>query len=265
MPRTALITGASAGIGKSFAEALAGAGFNLVLTARRVDRLEALAETLRAQHRIDCAVIAADLADPSAVEQLCTSLAARGLRVDYLVNNAGYGVPGKYLQPSWPTHAQFMQVLVTSVIELSYRLLPGMLERGYGRIINVASLAGLVPGSPGHTLYAASKAFLVKFSESLHAEYSRQGIHVCALCPGFTYSEFHDVTGTRSVVAKMPSYMWMSAEAVVEAGLDAVQRGEPVHVAGRVNRFIAWLMRTLPPALARRLINSRANSFRNAE
>lgn len=263
MARTALITGASAGIGKSFAEQLAQRGFNLVLTARRVDRLESLAATLRAQHGIQAHVFGADLGIPGACVNLASELAAANICVDMLVNNAGYGVPGKFLKPSWATHDAFMRVLVNSVLEMTYLLLPQMLDRGYGRIINVASLAGLVPGSAGHTLYGASKAFLIKFSESLHAEYSGQGINTCALCPGFTYSEFHDVTGTRAAAAKMSKRMWMTAEEVVHQGIEAVQAGKPVYVPGRLNRAIATLLRLLPPASARALINRRARDFRD--
>lgn len=264
MTRTALITGASAGIGQAFAEALAAQGHNLVLTARRADRLQALADKLRAAHGVQVHVLAADLADPQACTALFSQLQAAGLAIDVLINNAGYGVPGSYLTAKWQTHADFMQVLVTSVLQMTHLLLPGMQQRQYGRIVNVASLAGLVPGVAGHTLYPAAKAFLVKFSESLHAEYSARGVHVCALCPGFTYSEFHDVTGARAMVSKMPARMWMSAADVVAEGLAAVQAGQPVHVAGPFNRRIATLMRLLPPGLARRMIQKRSGSFRDS-
>ena len=126
--------------------------------------------------------------------KLCDQVTARGIIVDGLVNNAGYGVPGAYVNSTWETQHAFLQVMVVAVAELTHRLLPGMLERGYGRILNVASLAGLVPAPAGHTLYAASKSFMIKFSESLAHEVGHRGVHVTALCPGFTLSEFHDVT-----------------------------------------------------------------------
>ncbi len=263
MARMALVTGASAGIGQTFCEELARRGFNLVLTARRTERLEALATTLRAAHGIEAHVFSADLADPNACDELFLKLNAHHLKIDFLVNNAGYGVPGQFLKPSWETHQAFMRVLVESVLRLSYLLLPQMIASGYGRIINVASLAGHVPGSAGHTLYGASKAFLIRFSESLHAEYVARGINVCALCPGFTYSEFHDVTGTREVVSKMSKHLWMTSLEVVTQGIDAVQAGQPVYIPGRVNRMIATLVRLLPPASARALINRRSRDFRN--
>jgi short-subunit dehydrogenase len=164
MPRrTALITGASSGIGEAFAEVFAAEGFDLVITARREDRLRAVAERLTRQHGHQVHVIASDLTQRDASARLCGELTARGIHVDALVNNAGYGVPGSYLASPWSRHDEFVQVMVTAVAELTHRLLPAMLERGYGRIVNVASLAGFVPAPAGHTLYAASKAFLIKF------------------------------------------------------------------------------------------------------
>ena len=169
--RTALVTGASAGIGRAFAEVLAARGYRLVLVARRADRLEAAAAELRQRHGIETSVITADLAEPEAPARLAAELERRGLAVDVLVNNAGYGVPGRYEQSPWARHDANLRVMVTAVCELTYRLLPGMIERKWGRIINIASLAGHLPAPAGHTLYAATKAFLVRFSESLHAEH----------------------------------------------------------------------------------------------
>jgi hypothetical protein len=140
-----------------------------------------------------------------------------------------------------------------------------MQQRGFGRIVNVASLAGLVPGSAGHTLYGASKAFLIKFSQSLALENLKHGVNVCAVCPGFTYSEFHDVTGTRGVVSKMPSWMWLSAEEVARRGMDAVERGEIVYVTGRINRMIKTLLKLLPDRFALRAMQKRAKNFRAQE
>lgn len=241
-----LVTGASAGIGAAFARALAARGHDLVLTARRVDRLEALATELRDKYGRQVTVIAADLADPAAPRQLCDALQANGLQVDWLINNAGYGVPGTFDAVPWQKQADFIQVLMTAPTELIWLLLPGMRERGYGRIVNVASLAAHVPGSAGHTLYAASKAYLVKFSQSLALENRMRGVNVCALCPGFTWSEFHDVTGTRQLMNKMPGFMWQTAEEVVDQGIAAVERGDVVYVTGRVNRFIKRLFKVLP-------------------
>lgn len=263
--RTALVTGASAGIGQAFAELLAGRGYGLVLTARRVDRLEDLAAALRQRHRVPVHVIAADLADPSAPAAIIADLQGRALQVDLLVNNAGYGLPGRFDRPAWAEHERFLRVMVGAVCELTYRLLPGMIERRWGRIINVASLAGHLPAPAGHTLYAATKSFLIRFSEALHAERAREGVHTTALCPGFTYSEFHDVTGTRAQVSRMPGVLWMEAPAVAAQGYGAVMRGEPVFIPGRVNRGIAWLSRVLPQGMARTLIARTGKGFRNTD
>ena len=244
-----LVTGASAGIGAAFARALAARGHDLVLVARRADRLQALAAQLHAAHGTTVHVKPLDLADPAASQRLCGALEAEGLAVDWLINNAGYGVPGTFEASAWEIHAAFLQVLLTAPTELAWRLLPGMRSRGYGRIVNVASLAGHVPGSAGHTLYAASKAYLIKFSQSLALENRAHGVHVCALCPGFTWSEFHDVTGTRALVGKLPRFLWQSAEAVVDEGVAAVERGEIVHVTGRTNRMIKALAKLMPDRL----------------
>ena len=260
-----LITGASAGIGAAFARALAARGHDLVLTARRTDRLEALAEAMQREHGIRCTVLTADLADPHAVEQLCQTLDQQNLKVDWLINNAGYGVPGRFDANDWHVHADFIRVLMTAPTELAWRLIHGMRARGYGRIVNVASLAGHVPGSAGHTLYAASKAYLIKFSQSLALENLDTGVNVSALCPGFTRSEFHDVTGTRPLVSKMPNFMWQNAEDVVEEGIRAVERGEAVHVTGRFNRTIKGVFKLMPDKLALKMSAKQSHRYRSQE
>lgn len=260
-----LITGASAGIGTAFAQALAAQGHDLVLTARRTDRLQRLAFELQQHHGSAVTVLPADLADPSAPQTLCDELHRSGLAVDWLINNAGYGVPCRFTANNWHAHADFMQVLVNAPLELCWHLLPGMRERGHGRIVNVASLAGHVPGTAGHTLYAPAKAFLIKFSQGLALENIDRGVHVCALCPGFTRSEFHDVTGTRALMNKLPGFMWQSAEAVVAEGIDAVERGEAVRVTGHVNRFIKSAFKLMPDQLALRLSARQARRYRQAD
>jgi len=247
--RTALITGASSGIGEAFADVFASEGFDLVLTARREERLRAVKARLEERDGVHAELIVADLERPDAAARICAELEARGLKIDALVNNAGYGVPGSFLSSSWDVHSRFLQIMVAAVAELTYRLLPGMVERQYGRIINVASLAGLVPAPAGHTLYAAAKAFLIKFSESLSHEVRQNNVLVTALCPGFTFSEFHDVTGTRAMMDRMPGWMWMSAAAVARQGYDAVMQGDAVVVTGRLNSTIATLVRILPQRL----------------
>ncbi|HEX5960973.1 MAG TPA: SDR family oxidoreductase [Rhodanobacteraceae bacterium] len=260
--RRALVTGASAGIGAEFARQLAARGCDLVLTARRGERLAALAGELRDRHGIEAQVVTDDLADPAAPARIVAAATSNGRAIDILVNNAGYGVPGRYDKVDWATHARFMQVLVTAPLELCHLLLPAMRERGYGRIVNVASLAGLVPATPGNTLYGPAKAFLMRVSQALALENRAHGIHVCALCPGFTHSEFHDVSQARGLVSKLPGWMWSEAADVVRQGLDAVECGRVVCVPGRANRAIKVLMDLLPDRVALGLVARRAKHFR---
>lgn len=256
----ALVTGASSGIGAAIAREYARRGKPLILTARREGRLDALAAELRGT--VDCVVIAADLADASAPKMLFDAVQARGLRVDTLVNNAGYGVPGSYLASDWSVHAQFLQVLVTSVSELTWRFLPSIRASRRGRILNVASFAGLSPGARGQTLYAGAKSFLIRFSESLALENADAGVRVCALCPGFTYSEFHDVTGTRGLVSQLPKWMWLQADDVARLGIDGADAGRVVVVPGLGYKLMYQLIKHLPDAMARRMVGKNSKRFR---
>jgi short-subunit dehydrogenase len=258
----ALVTGASAGIGAAFARELAARGHALVLTARRLDRLEALAAELRSNHGVAVECIASDLADPAAPEFLRAETARRGIAVDMLVNSAGYGVTGSLVSREWKTHVDFIQVMITAPTDLCYRFVPAMREQGFGRVINVASFAGLMPAPAGHTLYAASKSYLIRFSEALAMENRHHGINVCAICPGFTHSEFHDVTGSRQAVSKMPKWVWLAADDVARAGLDAAERGEIVRVVGFRYRLIKSVFKLLPDRLALRLIAAYSGNFR---
>jgi short-subunit dehydrogenase len=261
--RLALVTGASAGIGAAFARIFASHGYDVALTARRADRLEALAEEIRLRHGVETLTVAADLAEPEASGQILDHLTAHGRSVDALVNNAGYGLPGTYGETRWAEQAGFIQVMVTAPCELAHRVLGGMSARRFGRIVNVASLAGLVPGAAGHTLYAASKAFMVKFSQSLHLEAAGEGVHVTALCPGFTYSEFHDVNGTRALVSgATPPWLWLGADEVAAAGYEAVEANRAVCVPGAPNKAIAAFAKMVPDEWALALMASQGGRFR---
>jgi uncharacterized protein len=260
--RTALVTGASSGIGLAFAGVVAERGYDVILTARRQDRLERIAAELSQRHNVRTFVVPSDLAVPDAPERLAHAIARRSLVVDLLVNNAGYGVPGSYAGTTWTAQRDFLQVMVVALAELSHRLLPGMIERRWGRIINVASLAGLLPGVAGHTLYAASKSFVIAFSESLALEAGRHGVNVTASCPGFTLTEFHDVTGTREQVNQLPKFMWLDAERVARSSYDAVMAGIPVYVPGGVNRAVAALSRLLPRRVVWGMMKRNASKFR---
>ena len=261
--RLALVTGASAGIGAAFAKIYASHGYDVALTARRAERLERLAEEIRLAHGVETLVIPADLAQAEAPAKLLEHLAAHGRSVDALVNNAGYGVPGAFTDSPWETHEAFLRVMLTAPTELAHRTLPGMAERGFGRIVNVASLAGLIPGSPGATLYGAVKSYLVKVSQSLHLENQANGVHVTALCPGFTYSEFHDVNDTREQISRSaPPWMWLGADEVAAAGYEAAEANRPICVPGAPNKAIAAVVKMLPDEWALALMAAQGPRFR---
>lgn len=255
----ALVTGASSGIGAAIAREYARRGVPLVLTARREDRLDALARELRPQVPVE--VIAADLSDPGASGALVAEIEFRGVRVRILVNNAGYGVPGRYPCRDWATHAEFLQVMVTAVCELTWRLLPSIRGFDDGRILNVASFAALMPAADGQTLYAPAKTFLLKFSEGLSLENADRGVHVTAVCPGFTYSEFHDVTGTRDRMT-VPARMWLQADVVARDGIDGNERGDVVVVPGWRYRLLYALTRHLPHSAQLALMRRNSRKFR---
>jgi short-subunit dehydrogenase len=261
--RLALVTGASAGLGSAFARHLARDGFDLVLTARRLNRLEELAQRLRQESGVDVRCLAADLARPESPAAILDQISVTGRYVDVLINNAGYGLPGTFAETTWTDQADFIQVMVTAPAELAHRVLPGMQARGYGRIVNVASVAALVPAAAGHTQYAASKAFLVRFSQSLHLEGRAHGVHVSALCPGFTYTEFHDVNGTRALAsASTPGWLWLDADRVVADGWRAVEANRPLCVPGAIYRAITGLARLFPESWALALMASQGGRFR---
>ena len=262
MKRYALITGASAGIGKEFAYQLAKSGWNLFLIARREEVLKNISFDLSKKYNIDAKYLISDLSNTNQPEALFNYCEKNNINVAMLVNNAGYGVPGDFEKNSWKTHSDSLQVMLNSVIELCHLFYPNMIKNQFGRIINVASLAGFAPPTAGHTLYGATKSFLIRFSHSLHLEGKDKGVHVTALCPGFTYTEFHDVNGTRSMVSKLPKFMWMNAKDVVKQGIYAVESNQPVKVNGKINRIIAALSSALPDWITRILFAGKTNKYR---
>jgi len=263
--RLALITGASAGIGAAFARTYANHGYDVALTARRADKLEKLAGEISLGAGVETLTISADLGKPGAVDEILAAITANGREVDAVVNNAGYGLPGTYAGTSWEDQQAFLQVLRMSVAEMSPKVLPGMIERRFGRIVNVASLAGLIPGTVGHTLYGGTKSFLIKFSQSLHLENLQTGVHVSAVCPGFTFSEFHDVADTREEVTRStPSWMWMGADEVAAIGYEAAEANRPVCVTGAPNKAVAAFAKVIPDDWALALMARQSSRFRKA-
>ncbi|MEP3655979.1 MAG: SDR family NAD(P)-dependent oxidoreductase [Litorimonas sp.] len=262
MKRTMLITGASAGLGAALAREYAQRGWDLVLLARREERLNTLAAELNTAHGTQCRVIAADLFSETAVPDLMSAL--DGSQIDGLINNAGYGHPGTFLSSDWEDHRRFNHLMSVVPVELTRALLPAMVDRGFGRVMQVASLAGHMPGSKGHTLYAAVKAYLIKFSESLNTEMGGTGVHVSALCPGFVLTEFHDVNGTREGINSLPNFMVMKADVCAHLAADALEANKAVFISGRVNRFLARLNRWVP-WLGRKVMNSGSGRYRKTD
>jgi len=261
--RTVLITGASAGIGAALASVYARHGWNIILTARRRDVLDDKANGLRDISQAEVTVIPTDLSDPEAPRGLVDAIAARGLTVDALINNAGFSRTTGFLVTDPAAHAAMIRVMLTAPIELSRLLLPGMVERGFGRVLNVASLAGLMPATGGDTLYGPIKSFLIKASAGLHLEMAGTGVHVTALCPGYTLTEFHDVNGSREEVSSAyPAWMWQTADHVARVGYAAVEANRPRAVPGWRNNLLAAIPKVLPDAVALKIIGGHARRLK---
>jgi uncharacterized protein len=245
-----LITGASAGLGEGFARALAAEKRNLLLVARREERLAALAVQLAERHGIAVETMALDLAAPDASEQLMAEVAARGLSVDTLINNAGFGARGSFIEIDLAEQRRMIDLNCTLLMDLCHRVLPGMIERKRGGILNVASTAAFQPG-PWMAVYYATKAFVLSFSEALHEEVRAQGVKVAALCPGPTRTEFADVAGMSD--SELFKRFATSPEAVVRDGLAALKSNTAVKVSGTMNTIMAESIRFTPRLLARRI------------
>ncbi|TDC65807.1 SDR family oxidoreductase [Micromonospora sp. KC207] len=244
--RTALVTGASTGLGAEFARQLATHGHDLVLVARSADRLEKLAADLRATSGVRVDVVVQDLTEPDAAASIVDALTALNLQVDLLVNNAGFGTAGRFEDiPEGRDEDQLMINLV-ALVGLTRALVPGMLARGQGSIINVASTGAFQP-SPFFATYCAGKTFVLNFSLALRSEYRGRGVKVLALCPGPTRTEFFDVVGERAAVGR-----FMTAEPVVRAALRGLDRDRAYVVPGLSNKVSAHLL----PRRPRRMITA---------
>ena len=257
-----MITGASAGIGAALARVHAAEGWDLILTARREAPLKALAAELS---RLGAAttVLTEDLADPAAPYRLFDEIQARELSVDGLVNNAGFSRTAGFLNTDPEIHAAMIRVMLTAPIELARLFAPAMVARGYGRILNVASLAGQMPATGGDTLYGPIKSFLIKASQGLHLELRGTGVHVTALCPGYTLTEFHDVNGTRDEVSSAhPAWMWQTADHVARVGYAACEANLPKVTPGAMNNILAGLAKHLPDRLALKMVGGHAKRLK---
>jgi short-subunit dehydrogenase len=245
----ALVTGASSGIGGAYARALRARGERLLLVARRADRLSELAHELGGD---EWAVgLPLDLATPDAANRLKEQVDERGFAVDLLVNNAGLGHTAPFEQQSLEVLRAMIDVNMRAVVELTHVFLPGMRDRGRGRIVNVASNAAFQP-VPFLTVYAATKAFVLSFTEGLAEELRGSGIRLQGLCPGLTATEFLEVAGTHRGL-KVTRTPMLTAEAVVEASLRGLERGRLRVIAGWTNRLGVFAQRFVPAALPRRV------------
>lgn len=238
--KTALITGASSGIGAEYARQLASQGVNLILVARRRERLEALATELSDQHGITAEIFVADLSVREEIARLEQHM--RQLeRLDILINNAGFGVHGHLADSALAKQQAMIDVHVTASVRLMHAALPGMISRRSGAIINVSSIAGFLK-RPGAANYCATKAYLNIFSEALQGEVAAAGIQVQALCPGYTYTEFHDTPEYAHFSrSSTPQFLWMSARDVVEYSLRTLPKGKVVVVPGFFNKMLMKL------------------------
>ncbi|HLZ74871.1 SDR family NAD(P)-dependent oxidoreductase [Phenylobacterium sp.] len=257
----ALITGASAGIGAAFARAYAARSYDLALVARRADRLEALAAELSAKHGIEAFAVSADLAAWEACEAVLAAVAARGRTVDVLVNNAGFSIAQSFAAVPWSRQRDFLMTLVVNACGLAHGVIPGMVERSRGVIINVASLTAFAPGVEGHSLYPGAKSLAVKWSQSLAAELGGKGIKVTAVCPGFTLTEFAEANGTKQIMDQAPRRFFQTAEQVVAETLAANDRGKVVLVPGWHNKVAVAILKLTPEFIAIPLIKRGAAKY----
>lgn len=243
---TALITGASSGLGEQFAYALARRRYRLVLTARRADRLNSVAETARKLGAELTETIPLDLARRNAAHEILTRTQAARLHIDYLVNNAGFGTNGSFEKLPLERELEEIDLNVAALVAMARLFLPAMVERRAGTIINVASVAAF-QAVPYMATYAATKAFVLNFTEALAGELAGSGVKVSALCPGPVRTEFQAVAGQRS--DRIPAFVYLDAETVVAQGIAAAESGRSVHIAGVANFIAAQSNRFFPRAL----------------
>ena len=238
----ALITGASAGLGKEFARQLAAKGRNLVLVARRAEPMEELAAELRGAHGIDINILTGDLSQPGAPAELFAETQRRGHEIDFLINNAGSEGPDLIHSRNWERHDAYIRLMMTSYAAMCHEFMPAMIERGEGRVINVASVAGRL-SIAGDYSYGPTKAYLIALSKGLALTYKDQGVLVIALCPGFTHTDFHDSERLTEMKAGMPKWLWYDADIVIREGLVALEKGKNEYTSGRLYRILVPILR----------------------
>ena len=246
---TALVTGATSGIGAAFARQLAAEGADLVLVARDVDRLEATAASLRSAYGVGVEVLPADLAVEAATEPVLARLASADRPIDLLVNNAGIGLRGRFWETPLADQERMFHLNCTAVLRLSHAALAAMVPRGRGVIVVVSSVSGFAPAVRG--AYGASKAYATAFAESLSGQLAGTGVHVSAVAPGFVRTEFHGRAGLD--MSKQPGFMWLDAAEVAATALRDHRAGKVLSVPGAQYKAIVAASRLIPPSVSRRI------------
>ncbi|WP_375504087.1 SDR family NAD(P)-dependent oxidoreductase [uncultured Jatrophihabitans sp.] len=252
--RTALVTGASSGLGAEFCRQLAAAGWGLVIVARNAARLETTADELRTAHQIDVDVLPADLATDDGCARVAERLTATEAPVELLVNNAGIGTYQPFSEAELTFEEQQLDLNVRAVLRLTHAAVGAMRARGAGRVLNVSSVAGFMP-RPGNVTYSASKAWVTMFSEALSLQLAGTGVTVTAVCPGFTHTEFHERAAAD--MSGVPQRMWLEARDVVREGLADTFVGKPVSVPSRVYKTLVGAAQTLPRPVLRAIMARR--------
>src|SRR5882757_2302403 len=249
-----LVTGASSGIGAAIAEELASRGHSLALVARREERLRTLATELTSSYGVAAEVIPADLGDPAERDRLADKLRDRGRVVEVLVNNAGFGHQADFATSQRERMVEMVRLNVEAVVDLTSRFMGPMVDRGRGSVINIASTAAFQP-LPGSAVYAASKSFVLSFSEAIRTELRGSGVTVTAVCPGPVKTEFTEVAGVGGVEDRTPGAVWMSAEDIARHAVDGAANDRRVVVPGAINRATALAGQHSPRAIALPLIS----------
>ena len=245
-----LITGASSGIGLEMAQIFAEKGFNIVLTARREEKLKELAETISNDHQVKVDFISSDLSDPNAPNNIYNFCKENDYQIDILVNNAGYGIKTQFHETSMDDEEKFIRVLGTSVIAMSKIFIPDMLKKGHGKIMRVSSVAAFAPPSSIQALYGPIKTFMNRFSDSLNANYNHKGITSTAVCPGFTVTEFHTSSGVQDEMDKVPSFMKFPAKRIAGEAVEATLKGKHLCIPTKTYRVLVFLIKNIPqPAM----------------
>lgn len=253
---TALITGPTSGIGRGFTDALARKGFDLVLVSRNWERLSSLATEMSSTYGVGTEVIVADLSSRSDTDRVAARLGDRGRPVTALVNNAGFGLNRSFLNSSIDDEQRSVDVMVTAVLRLTHAVVPGMVDRGTGMVVNVSSVAGWLTGGT----YSASKAWVTVFTESLALDLQGTGVRTTAVCPGFVHTEFHERAGID--MSSLPDFMWLDVDQVVAQAFTDLARGRPISVAGGQYRLASRLLRHGPRAFTNLALGARNRTRR---